>query len=371
MLCYTILFLCVLFLKDSGSPVKPHNSNITAPSVISLPDLSPLFEKEDHLDIQLSGNIRALMNDRGNNPKRHSLTLTYRNEDSSTYTLNIEAKTRGNFRRTLGNCRYPPIMLYFREGDTLSASLFRGQKKLKLVVPCRSDDFVVREWLAYKIYNLVTPESFKVRLVRITLTENKNKKSSEPFYAMLLEDEDEMAARNKASILKKQMLRPEQTQTSSFHTMAVFQFLIANTDWSVQYLQNIRLLNKDSLTSPATVPYDFDMSGWVDAPYGKPADALKLPSVRFRRYRGYCVSDMKIFEPALQMYRSVRPQINDLISNCPYLTPESRKSRIQFLNSFYAIIDNPEKLKNEFLYPCDKNGTGNVIIGGLQSSQDQ
>jgi hypothetical protein len=119
------------------------------------------------------------MNDRSDNPQYHPLILSY--NDNNGTLLSMQAKTRGHFRRTNGNCTYPPLLLQFTKNDTLSSSIFSGQNKLKLVMPCRGDDYVVREWLVYKIYNLITPKSFRARLVSIELNDTKRKKITPHF----------------------------------------------------------------------------------------------------------------------------------------------------------------------------------------------
>ena len=48
----------------------------------------------------------------------------------------------------------------------------------------------------YKLYNLITPKSFKARLVKVTM-DDASKKKIAPFYGILLEDEKQMAQRNK------------------------------------------------------------------------------------------------------------------------------------------------------------------------------
>jgi len=74
-------------------------------------------------------------------------------------SLSIEVKARGNFRRLLGNCTYAPLMLRFETMKSLNPPYFSGQKELKLVMPCQGDEYVIREWLVYKLYNLLTPLS--------------------------------------------------------------------------------------------------------------------------------------------------------------------------------------------------------------------
>ena len=277
----------------------------------------------------------------------------------------VQIKTRGHFRKLKENCNYPPLQIRFLADVNRLSSLFRDQTKLKLVMPCSGDNYIIREWLVYKIYNLITEKSFRTRLVRINLNDPKNKKQSSPFYGFLIEDEKHMAARNKASSVE-QKLRPQETQQDAFLTMAVFQYLIGNTDWSVEYLQNIKLLKTESSPQLITVPYDFDHSGLVDAPYAHPAEELLMRSVQERRYRGYCIKDMKVFEKPFALYNRSKSDIYNLYTKSNLLDEKYIKSVIKFLDEFYATINDPKAWQKDFAYPCDKNGTGNVVIKGLK-----
>lgn len=325
-----------------------------------------LFENDSILSITLSGDLRSLLNDRGNNPQSHPLILSYKADNGGEVSISIHAKTRGHFRRTMGDCKYPPLLLEFTKSDTLAASVFHQQRKIKLVVPCRDEEYVLREWMVYKIYNLVTPESFRVRLVRITLNDTKRKKIADSFYGFLLEDEQQLAARNHDIIIKKQT-DPLQIEPDNFMKMAVFEYMIGNTDWSVQF-QNIKVLAQDSVAVPVAVPYDFDFSGVVNAPYAKPADELKMNSVRERRYRGYCLQDIKSFDGVIAFYNNLKPAIYKLYSTCSLLPAKYIKETLTYFDQFYKTINDPVAAKKEFTYPCDKNGTGNVIIQGLKGN---
>jgi hypothetical protein len=150
--------------------------------------------------------------------------------------------------------------------------------------------------------------------------------------------------------------------------MAVFEFLIGNTDWSIQYLQNIKLLAPDSNAMPTPVPYDFDMSGLVNTPYAKPAEELMLSSVSERRYRGYCIKDMTQFDQVIGLYNHLKDSIYWTITNCHELDDKFKRSTLKFIDEFYETIDNPTAVKKAFQYPCDKSGTGNVVIKGLRDN---
>lgn len=327
-----------------------------------------LFDADTVLSITLKGDIRALMNDRADIPKEHSLSLGYTNQQGAEVSIDIASRTRGNFRRKLGGCTYPPVMLLFNGTSSVQNTLFSQQRKLKLVMPCSGDDYVVREYLAYKIYNLLTPMSFKARLVSVVLDDTKRNKRTTPFYGILLEEEQQMAARNNLVNVERK-IGPRQAEPASFLRMALFEYLIGNTDWSVEYLQNVKLLSKDSLSIPFTVPYDFDHAGLVSAPYAKPAEELRLSSVRERRYRGYCLADLGQLDPFIAELNSNKEKIVSLYDTASYLDAGSKKSALKYLEDFYTVINDPSRRKRDFNYPCDKNGTGNVIISGLKGEQ--
>jgi len=328
-----------------------------------------LFDGDEVFTITLRGNTRDLLKDRSEDPKFFPMELIYTKEDSTKLVMPVQVRTRGYFRRMKENCYYPPLLIDFPKEGPHQSSIFKEQKKTKLVMPCKGDDYVVREWLAYKLYNVVTPKSFKARLVKVVLEDAAKGKTTDPFYGILLEEEKQMAKRNKMVSIEPK-LRPEQTRLEEFLTMAVFQYLIGNTDWSVQYLQNIKLIAADSVSIPMTVPYDFDHAGIVNAPYAHPAEELLMSSVRQRRYRGYCMPDLKAFEPVIARYNSLKNEIYDVYTSCTLIDAKYIKSTTQFLDDFYKTINNPKTWQYDFAYPCDQNGTGNVVIKGFRDERE-
>jgi hypothetical protein len=357
---FSLLIIASLFIFSfSGEKEKGHRVMYKANSE------KDLFDSDETLSITLKGNTRALLNDRANKSASHPITLSYRDKDSSQVNIPVQMKTRGHFRKLKENCKYPPLQISFPADVDRLSPVFSGQKKLKLVMPCAGDDYVIREWLVYKIYNLITPKSFRARLVRINLDDPKNKKPPAAFYGFLIEDEKQMAARNK-SIAVEQKLRPEETKQDVFLTMAVFQYMVGNTDWSVQFLQNIKLLKTETSPQLITVPYDFDHSGIVNAPYAHPAEELLMRSVQERRYRGYCIKDMKLFEKPIGVFNRAKSDIYNLYTKNNLLDEKYIKSVTKYLDEFYATINDPKSWQKDFAYPCDPNGTGNVVIKGLK-----
>lgn len=327
---------------------------------------SSLFDGEDILNITLSGDLDRLFKDRTGEASYVDLQLSYQDETDKTISIPIRSKTRGNFRRRKNVCTYPPLFLNFSK-KTAANSIFQDQDKIKLVMPCKFDKYVIREYYVYKMYQLLTEKSFGVGLVQITLEDSTGKiKNNGPFYGFLIEEEAQMAARNVMNPLERDYVRPDQIILEDFLRMSVFQYMIGNTDWSVQFRQNIKLLSDDLQDKLIAVPYDFDHAGIVVAPYAKPAEALQLSSVQERRYRGFCIEDMEQYEKVFALFNERKEGIYELYQNSQLLEKSYINSTIRYLNGFYQTINSPRLAKIDFTYPCDPSGTGHIVIKGLR-----
>ncbi len=329
---------------------------------------SSLFDSDEVMELTLRGDLKKVFKDRGDDPQYHPVTLHYQ-ADKNTINIPIEIKTRGHFRKISSNCKYPPILLNFAKSSTPKSSVFYGQDKVKLVTPCQGDQYVIYEYLVYKLYNLITPKSFKARLVKIIYQDTVKNKSSDPYYGILLEEEEQMTMRNLSRSLAKIGIRPEEIQKGDFLKMAVFEYMIGNTDWSVQYQQNIKLITVDSTSLPYAIPYDFDHAGIVRAPYANPAEELQMSSTSERRYRGYCMPEMNQFTEVFEIFNQLKDKFYALYDGNPLLSISYQNQTLKFLDQFYETINDPKKAQEEFSYPCDRSGTGNIVIKGLKKNE--
>jgi len=312
-----------------------------------------LFGPSEPIAFTLRGDLGALLGDRGDQPGYHPIELVW----STGKTAAIQAKTRGHFRKSMMNCGMPPLMIDF-------SNALPGGGPLKLVTPCADDRLVFREYMVYKVYQLFTEMSFRVRLAKVTLEDTGRKGKVRTITAFLIEDEESVAQRNNLQLLERDQVRPETTDRQTFLTMAMFELLVANTDWSVQYRQNIKLLTDGKTIF--TVPYDFDHAGVVGAPYAKPAPELEMTSVRERRYRGFCVREMSAFGETIELFKLKKNAILALYSGNVLLDEKYAAGAVKFIEEFYAMLES-EKSRNSVLgYPCRPDGTGNVVIKGLR-----
>jgi hypothetical protein len=324
-----------------------------------------LFGKSEVLNISISGNLLDLLNDREGKAEYYPVTLSYLSDDSNIISIPARSKTRGNFRRMTNNCSFPPLFLNFSGKN--DNGIFSSLDRVKLVMPCQGERYVLREYYVYKLYNLISPKSFNVRLLKVTLDDNALRPLKRgPFYAFIIEEEEQLAERNRILPVRQQLIRPEHPDLEDFLSMSVFQYLIGNTDWSIQYRQNIKLFKADTLRGIFSVPYDFDHAGIVGAPYAMPAPELKLATIKNRRYRGYCKENMDAFDEVIAFYNDLKESIYALYTESDLLEDKYIKSTVKYLDEFYEVLNNPKDLKREFQYPCKTYGTGNVVIKGLK-----
>ena len=99
------------------------------------------------------------------------------------------------------------------------------------------------------------------------------------------------------------------------------------------------------------IPYDFDFSGLVDAPYASAPDELRINSVRERKYRGYCAHNAEALAAARQM-REMRPQMIAALTSVPGLDPGTQKKAISYLDGFFATDGSDADAQAKILNRC-------------------
>jgi hypothetical protein len=305
-----------------------------------------LFEKKEVLQIKIEANLKALLKDRGQTPQYHWAKLSYNDDRGETVTVPIKTKVRGNFRRSAANCDFPPLLLNFQKKEVKN-TLFQHQEKLKLVTECVNEDYVFHEYLVYEIYNLITDFSFRARLTEVTYIDSLGKKDPDKEFGILLENEADVAKRNAAKNTYMKNVSIEQYDSVQMATVVLFEYLIANNDWSVAALHNIKQFTKTGKLFLA-VPYDFDHSGIVDAPYALPPPQLEIANVRERLYRGLNYPP-SVFQQVFDKFNSIKPQIYALYQGNPLLSSGYIKRTIKYLDEFYEQINDPKAVKKHFV----------------------
>jgi hypothetical protein len=280
----------------------------------------PLFADDKPLSFTLAGQMQVINRDRakpkeGQKPRSHPAQLSVVEASGDTTYLRVGLLVRGNFRREGSNCRFPPLWLDVPK-KAVQRTIFAEQNKLKLVTHCQLDDYVVREYLVYRLYNLLTPLSLQARLAQVTYLDSARKRT-ETHWGILIEDLDNMARRNQVR-MSKVGTRGQHADSLNMATAAVFEYMIGNTDWSVPYRHNIRVMIDSTRLRPLVVPYDFDHAGIVNARYANPAEHLNIETVRDRLYRGP-VYPASLLRRVFDKFIAVKPEIYAFYETNPHL----------------------------------------------------
>ena len=318
---------------------------------------NPLFSSDDVIQVTITGPLSSIARSRSENPQPGTLAV------AGGAAMPISLSARGITRKASDICQFPPLRVRF-SGAPPAQSPFAGQKSLKLVTHCRNGEsfqqYVLLEYAAYRMFNVLSPASFRVRLARIDYVDDGGKAIASR-YGFFIEDLDDVAKRNGMREAKL----PERIAISSLSPRhaalySLFQHMIANHDWSMragpageECCHNAKLIAPAQGVAAGVIPipYDFDFSGFVNAPYATPPDALKIANVRQRQYRGYCGHNGEAYAVAVQM-RSQRPQMLAALSSTPGLEPKTIQRATAYLDSFFADIASNDTVKAKVLKSC-------------------
>jgi len=319
--------------------------------------VDPLFQSDELLQVTIRAPLTTLVRER---PKDEYLSglFQYKEADGTAVDLDLEIRTRGHFRHA--TCDYPPLSLNLKKSQA-NATLFDKQNKLKLVIHCdkakRYEQTVLREYLAYRILNAVTDMSFRVRLLRVTYVNTEKDGDEQVRYAFLIEHKNRLGARYGLEDLKIDRTTVAAIQPNRLNLTSIFEFLIGNTDFSPvagapddECCHNYVLFGNESDPIIA-IPYDFDQSGFVDAPYAVPNERFRIRSVRQRVYRGRCVNNEYV-PASLQRFRDSRDAIYDIVSTQEGLDPSVRKKITRYIDDFYELIDDPRDVERKIIDKC-------------------
>lgn len=326
---------------------------ITLLAHVSHAGASSLFEENAVLEVNLAGPLSSLLEE-GN--EREELPFILRAADVEH---SIKVRLRGKSRRRV--CSFPPLRFNFAVNNT-AQSIFEDQNKLKLVTHCRDTDSAqldtLQEYAAYRIFNLISDVSYKVRLLHIsyTDTDGRLKESSFNRYGFLIESASGLASRVGGEPAEVAGISLSSLDSQQAATAYIFQYLIGNTDWSLvtadaddTCCHNVDLFHIGP--DAYLVPYDFDLAGLVNARYARPDPALRISKVTQRRYRGYCISGDAL-EKALIAIKDRRVDILAVISQLPGVSQKEIEATARYLDQFFVRANNVDKMTQSFERRC-------------------
>lgn len=315
-----------------------------------------LFAADTPVELKLVGNYKVISKDRDTlSTKEYWGEVQMADGKGGELKVPVQLRTRGHYRLSNKNCNFVPLRLDFKKGD-VKGTVFDGQDKLKLVTHCNSnslyDEYMIREYLAYKVHNLVTPHSFRARLARVTYVDSATGTPIETRNGIFMEHEDDVAKRMEGEIVEIRRALFEDVDATHINEVAVFEAFVGNTDWSLYALHNIRLVRRQN-GQLLPVAYDLDFSGLVGTRYATPDPRLGIRNVKERLYRGPCRS-LEELEPVLKPYREKEADLLKLYQETPGLDGKYRSDAQAFIKQWFSMLKNPREATWLFVENCKK-----------------
>jgi hypothetical protein len=313
---------------------------------------SPLFESNEHLDVTLSGPLSETIRSKKERDE-YPFVLTI---DGTNF--DVKVRVRGNSRVRL--CRLPPLRINFAK-RAVQGTVFDGLDKVKLVTPCNlrrssAEDNVLNEYAAYRLFNLFSDASYRVRLLRVTYvdTDGDPEGLGRSYYGYLIEPQESLASRLQGEVVEVKGLPMTRLGSRQTALMSVFQYAIGNSDWSFVTAKgeavcchNIDLIDIGGQWQ--TIPYDFDLAGIVNAFY---PGQLKVNQTARRKYAGYCRSSIESVADALREIKALEESVLELMAAVPALSEQAIKQRVSYLSEFFDAAKDEEKLLRKFDRSC-------------------
>ena len=339
------------------------SANAREPSSGGNAAVAPLFANDSLMTVTIEAPLTTLMRDL---PDEEYLVgkFSFPGDDGTEQTVDLKVRTRGEYRRQKKHCDFAPIRLNFRT-EQLEDTVLAGQDKLKMVTHCRTkrkreyEQLVLREFLAYRILNVVTEKSFGVRLWQINYIDTEG---GEPMTRLgfVIEDDDAVAERNGMAPVKTGDISSDDLDRVQQNLIHVFQYMIGNTEYSLFIAEpdddcchNIDLMSANASAPFIPLAYDFDFAGLVNARYAQPNPRYKLQSVRQRLYKGRCKNN-ELLPDTIQRFIDSKEAIYSLADELELLSPKSRRDVIRYLNSFYRQVSKHKSINKRLVKKCNE-----------------
>ena len=320
----------------------------------------PLFANNDILRFTLEAPFKKINRDRNKEKLYPDSTLTFEDVNGEQVTLPVQLQVRGNSRLAKETCRYAPLRIHFDQAS-IKDTLFDKQKKLKLVILCKKnstyEDYLLQEYLIYRMFNILTDASFKVKIAEVTYLETGGAKPRTG-YAFFIEDKKRLGKRLGLQKISGNRISHLALDPAPLSLVTLFQYMVGNTDYSVlkgeaeeDCCHNAKMLGTEG-QGHTPVPYDFDFSGIIGAKYAVPPEGVGIQNVRTRLYRGFCKPDVVSLADARATIQSHKEALYTLLEDDQLLSDRTRKKSLKYLDSYYKISENDKKFEKSVTKKC-------------------
>ena len=296
-----------------------------------------IFDDSEPMRITMTFDIKKYQREKSEG-EYMPVHFLYQFNDSIFLEKEMRLKARGAFRRSF--CNLAPFWLNIRKADVANENL-EDTKRMKVVTNCRDseafNEYVLKEYLCYKIYNIISPVSFRVRLMKMTYVDTGRKNKKTEGWAFMIEPEEMLAERFDALVVEKDDLAMPLVKPGQLDVVTLFMYMIGNADFSVTGRHNVKVLGMPGFGTEGytLVPYDFDYSGLVNANYAVPGENLGISSVRERYFLGLCRDD-NAYMAAIDEINQYREDILKVVNDFKYLDEKDKQDVISYLEEYFT-----------------------------------
>lgn len=345
----THLILAVLLFPIIG------NTQTTTGQIEKTESIFNIWQSEEMLKWHLTTNMKKFVKGKKEEVKQAAL-LKYITKDGQEKVHPVKIRARGNMRKDI--CTFPPIKLYYPESFLDSMGFNKRYNDYKLVLSCQAQSayqgYVLKELLIYQLYNLLTNLSYRVQLIHVTIEDSENKRKKIESYGFIIENDEEMADRLNGKLIQPKILSPRAITPEHYDRMALFQYMIGNTDWYMYNKHNMKILKRTNDAYPIIIPYDFDYAGIINASYAVPHEKLPIDYVRERFFLGMC-REKGAYSPSLELFRAKKADILATCENFDLLNEKAKKNMVKYLKDFFEILEDDKKTRRHIIEHCDQH----------------
>ena len=317
---------------------------------------SELFNINNPFEIDLIFDIKGFIKNK-DAEEYMDAKIAYKTSAGDSVHKNVKIRARGYVRKRI--CYLPPIRIDFDDED-YQVDLFDSFGKVKLVSTCKvaanHEQFVIKEYLSYKIYEKITDISLKTYYLKVNFIDSQGKKKPFTSYSFILEDIDDLAERNNAIEVENMGLLEAQLDRPTMNLFAMYQYLISNVDWHIPSLHNVKLIksNDHRKPLPMPVPYALDYCGIVNTNYAIPQPRVPIESLTQRYWMGTCLTEEE-FSTVTATFLEKKDEIIRMFEECESLDKIHRNTAVKFIKQYYTIIEKSEQqAMRTILKDCDQ-----------------
>jgi hypothetical protein len=226
--------------------------------------------------------------------------------------------------------------------------------KLKWVNVCdgESDESdLLKEYLCYQLYHLITDKSFQTYLTRIHYVDSLGKEKPFSNYAFVIQNADELAAQFEGRVYEPLLLKAELLSPAQAAIFTFFEYMIGNTDWAFGNRHNVEVITDPETNSLMPIAYDFDYSGLVNTDYAVPHESMPIEQVRIRHNKSFCL-DEENCENTRLLFLSKKEAILSYCDAFALLDSKIRNKTIKYLEAFFKLIADPKDTQRVFVKDC-------------------